>query len=351
MRSLGIVWGLLESYQYEDTQKQLRPIGMLTERRATLFGGACAFCRAMAARKTVPLLLFLFSVGVAACGSSTSTNVTSPIAPDRCQATVTASATSFGASGGTGAMTVRVSRECSWTAASGAGWIRITSATDGQGDGTVAYRVDPNANPVTRRGTLTVSGRQLELSQAAAPCRYEISAATDAVAPTGGERMVGVRTHAACSWTAVSEAPWVAITPVSGRGEAQIRLTVAPNGGAPRSATVIVAGERVTIAQLSGPAPVPLPTPSPSPSPTPTPAPAPTPTPIGEIKLDGKIQSLSGTCPAIRFRLSGRTVFTTSATDFRKGSCKDIHNETSVNVEGERMSDGTVRADRIEIKR
>ena len=58
-----------------------------------------------------------------------------------------------------------------------------------------------------------------------------------------------------------------------------------------------------------------------------------------------------GSCPALTFRITGQPVWTTNATEFKKGPCKDISNGSEVKLEGRRMSDGTIRADEIELKR
>jgi hypothetical protein len=65
------------------------------------------------------------------------------------------------------------------------------------------------------------------------------------------------------------------------------------------------------------------------------------------VELSGRIGDVSGACPAIRFELRGRTVYTTSQTDFRKIACDKIDTGTPLEVEGMEMSDGTVRADRV----
>ena len=92
-----------------------------------------------------------------------------------------ASSTAYAASGGSGTLNVAVGRECSWSASSEAAWIAIGSTREGQGDGTVAYTVEKNDVPVTRRGSVVVSGARVELSQAAGACRYQISSAPDPV--------------------------------------------------------------------------------------------------------------------------------------------------------------------------
>jgi hypothetical protein len=58
---------------------------------------------------------------------------------------------------------------------------------------------------------------------------------------------------------------------------------------------------------------------------------------------------VSGTCPALRFRLEGRSVFTTSDTRYKDLSCSDLRLGLRIKVEGVQMSDGTVRADLVKL--
>ena len=318
------------------------------------------------------------SLSAIACGSSTSTNVTAPsTTPERCSATVESSTANFGASGGAGTLSITVDRECTWRAASQAAWIVMTSAAEGQGDGKVTFRVAENAEPVTRQGALTVADRQVSVAQAGAPCRFEVKPNATGIPAEGGELTVEVQAHAACTWTAKSEVAWAAVSPESGRGAAVVRVAVSRNAGAARPVTVVVAGRPITATQRPAnvpppppppPAPEPTPTPPPappSPAPAPTPAPPaptppapeppptppapplPAPIPIRQIELSGRIGDVSGVCPSILFELRGRTVYTTSLTNFRKTSCGRIDRGTDLKVEGMEMSDGRVRADRV----
>ena len=105
-------------------------------------------------RPTNAVIAAAAALFLAACGSSTSTSVTSPSWTERCQTTVSGPPLSFGPSGGVGAITVSAARECAWAASSQAAWIVLTSAADGQGDGSLSYRVVENADPVLRRGVI-----------------------------------------------------------------------------------------------------------------------------------------------------------------------------------------------------
>ena len=330
--------------------------------------------------RTLPYTIAILGLCAAGCGgaSTTVTSVTSPTGT-RCATTVSGAPASFGPSGGTGTLAIGVARECTWTAASQAPWISLTSAAEGQGDASVAYRVAPNEDPVARQGNIAVGDHHVTIAEGAAPCRFDVSGAAATVPPEGGQIEVTLRTHPVCGWTAGSGVPWADVTPASGRGEGVVRVNVAPNGGsAPRSLVVTIAGERVTATQPArttpapappspvptpapaptpaptpapAPAPTPAPTPAPAPAPTPTPAPVPAPTPGRSIELEGRVRSLAGACPALSFTLDGRTVYTTPATEFRRGECRGIGNNDEVEVRGVLMSDGRVRADRVTLKR
>jgi hypothetical protein len=318
-------------------------------------------------------LLFVLAVLTVACGSSatTSTTVTSPTS-SRCEATVSPSATSFGPSGGTGTLNIVVARECTWRATSPVGWIAFTTTTEGQGDGTVGYRVSENADPVPRQASVSVADRSVPLSQQGSPCLYTLVGVPSTMSGQGGQALIDLRAHAACSWTARSESSWAQVTPTSGSGTAQLRVSVSANAGAERLVSLTIAGQPVIVTQQSGaavpvpappsptptPGPTPTPTPTPTPpppSPTPTPTPTPTPppptptspTPVREITLSGEISAVTGVCPTWRFSLESLTVYTTVTTTYEKGPCSRIKDGIKLDVEGWLMSDGTVRADRI----
>ena len=222
----------------------------------------------------------LATVAGVGCGSSSVSSATSPSVVPRCQTTVSAPTAAFGPNGGTGTATVGAPRECLWTASTQATWITIMSPASGQGDGNVSFRVAENPDPVPRQGTMVVSDGSVELSQAAAPCAFTVSPNTDVVGAEGGTLAIDVRTNAACSWTASTDAPWATPSPATGKGTQTVRVAVAPNSGPERAAHATIANQQLTFSQR-GPAavpPPPAPTPAPAPTPVPTPAP-PTPAP------------------------------------------------------------------------
>ena len=63
------------------------------------------------------------------------------------------------------------------------------------------------------------------------------------------------------------------------------------------------------------------------------------------------MNTVSGSCPTLVIRVSNRTVTTDRETAFKKGSCRDIEPGTELKVEGQLMSDGSVRAEKVELER
>lgn len=146
-------------------------------------------------------------------------------------------------------VSVTTAAECAWTAASNAPWIAVAAGTSGTGNGTVQLDIQANTGP-SRSGTATIAGRTVSINQEAG-CTFAIAPATQAVPVAGGTGAVTVTAGAGCAWTAVSNAPWVAVTKgASGSGGETVEFTVEANAtGAARTATITIAGQTFTIEQ------------------------------------------------------------------------------------------------------
>ena len=81
----------------------------------------------------------------------------------RCTYSVLATSQSFARNGGTASVAVTALTGCSWTAASNASWITVTSASSGSGNETVSYKVA--ATTESRTGTLTIAGQTIVVTQ------------------------------------------------------------------------------------------------------------------------------------------------------------------------------------------
>ncbi len=143
---------------------------------------------------------------------------------------------------------VRSTSGCPWSATSSAGWVSVTEGATGIGNGSVRLLVQANSGGA-RTTTLTIAGELFTLSQEGAceatlkPTYYNAGAGPDDV-------RVQVKVENSCSWTSSSPVPWASITEGAAEaGNANVRIAIAANPGAGRSAILIIAGERFTLTQ------------------------------------------------------------------------------------------------------
>lgn len=95
----------------------------------------------------------------------TPTPTATPTPTPSCTFSVTASNLDFGATGGTGSVSVITQSGCSWTAGSNQNFVSITSGSFKSGSGTATYSVAQNTNTGSRSATLTVAGRLFTVQQ------------------------------------------------------------------------------------------------------------------------------------------------------------------------------------------
>jgi len=134
-----------------------------------------------------------------------------------------------------------------------------TFAQDGvaQGSGTTSWTIDRDLNPGgtffwrarATDGTVTSAFSAGESFRIKSVCAFAVSPTSASVPNAGGTVTVTVTTTSDCAWTAVSNDSSLTVTPGSGTGNGTVTITAAANSGAPRSATVTIAGQTVTISQ------------------------------------------------------------------------------------------------------
>lgn len=155
---------------------------------------------------------------------------------------------SMPASGGTGSVNVGAAEGCVWNARSTADWITITAGGNGSGPGSVAYSVAANQGP-SRSGVITAAGRTFTIEQASS-CKYAISPSARDLGNVGETVTVSVTTNPLCSWTAKSNASWIAVlSGANGNGNGDVQLAIADNTGESRSGTATIGGHTFTVNQ------------------------------------------------------------------------------------------------------
>jgi len=192
-----------------------------------------------------------------------------------------------------GSATLTIRDGCSWTVASNASWIGVTSGGTGTGPATVNYTAAANPGSSTRNGTLTIAQQTFTVTQDGAPCHATLSPASQDFPAGGGSGMVSVGMPDGCAWES-SASGFVTMTNGSGIGSGSASYSVAGNSSSSnRSQTITIAGRSFVVSQAASrtptpspsPTPPPMPSPSPTPPPSPTPTPSPSPTPTCTIRL------------------------------------------------------------------
>jgi Viral BACON domain/Putative binding domain, N-terminal len=225
-------------------------------------------------------VLLAFALGGLACGS-TSTSVTGPTGT-KCDVAVANNTPQLPASGGTGSVSVTTARDCTWTASTEAGWISL-GATSGQGSSTLNYVVQANPVGTARHGRLMVAQHAIDIAEAAAACRYDVSPSAMSVDAPAQQVSIALTATAGCQWMVRADAPWIGTTaPASGTGSATLQIAITANTGSARAGAVTIGNATVHVTQAALVTPAPAPTPQP-PSPAPSPTP-PTPTCADTIK-------------------------------------------------------------------
>jgi hypothetical protein len=308
------------------------------------------------------------------CGGTTSvTNVVGPDIP-KCQMSVTGVPSTVPSSATRVTGTIATERECVWSATSTAAWLKV-SPSSGQGEGTLTITVAENSSRSKRSGAIVVNDRRVTLTQAEArapappspnptpnpspnpspspspdpspspspdpspspspnpspACSVDLDPESRSFSAAGGQGFVEVNAPDACTWSASARAGWISITSAAREtGSAILHYRVAPNSTtAERVGTIIIAGHSHVIRQAGMPSP---------------------PSNEGEqVDFSGRVSSLAGSCPNIRFSADRYSVSTSDRTRFSDGKCRDIRNGTEVRVTGEIRS-GVVLADRVRIE-
>ena len=194
------------------------------------------------------LMVGLVCVGLAGC-SEKSPNGPAPV----CSFTVAPASSSFGPDGGQSAVTVTTAANCEWSASAVSGWISMPG-TSGKGTGSVTYTVRPNTNTEPRTGAMTIAGQNHTVTQQGRTptvCSYDLSPDSAEFGSDAANGTVSVTAPADCTWSAVSNAPWLVVTAGGqGSGSGTIAYTVARNTGIPdRAASITLANRIFTVVQ------------------------------------------------------------------------------------------------------
>jgi hypothetical protein len=200
-----------------------------------------------------------------------------------CSYAISPSSFAAPSSGGTGSIAVTTAPNCPWTATSSGSWVTLA---ENAGSGPGAARFNVAATSSTRSTTVSIAGQIFTITQSPAPpapeppppapqppppapqppppapqpppppppapCSYAVEPRSHDVGAAGGTIAVNVSTGATCQWTASTPVSWIDLNG-SGRftGSGTVTYAIGPASAAPRTATVLVADQAVTVNQAA----------------------------------------------------------------------------------------------------
>lgn len=168
-----------------------------------------------------------------------------------CDYTLSPSIFNFQSGNGVSSIQVKASSSfCAWSPSSGASWVKITSAAQMKGDGTVNFTVDPNPG-VKRETAITIGNKTATINQFGANCSFTISPGSQNFGVNGGEVNVNVTaSSASCPWSAVASSPFISVVSgASGVGNGVTKIKVQPNASGARSGSAEIAGKTFGVTQ------------------------------------------------------------------------------------------------------
>jgi hypothetical protein len=190
-----------------------------------------------------------------ACAYHPSVEAVATFVAGGCNYALSATSTNIAATGGSGGFSVTTGSGCSWSATPNQSWLHTTSS--GTSSGPVSYTVDANTG-TARAGTITVQGQTFTVTQASATtptCTFTLQKTSVTLAAKGGSKNVKVKARGTdCSWTAVSNDPFITITEgASGTGSGTVYYTVPGNTNTTAlSGTMTIAGQTFIVNQAAG---------------------------------------------------------------------------------------------------
>ncbi len=154
------------------------------------------------------------------------------------------------AAGGAVAVQLTTPATCGWTVFNEAPAAVSASPASGTGPATINLTVSANQNPNSRGLSLLIGNQPLILNQSG-QCSFSVTPPGPALW-SGGQAVIQVLTNSGCLWTSSSNVSWATVSGpagTTGSGFVIFSLTANPAGPGPRTGTVTVAGQTITLTE------------------------------------------------------------------------------------------------------
>jgi hypothetical protein len=164
-----------------------------------------------------------------------------------CSFALSSNTLSAPASGGTTSVGITASDSiCGWNATG-----LSASPASGTSNETVTLTIPANPNPGSRLLNATIAGLPFTVTQSGIDCTVAIDPSVGSFSDAGGIGTASITTPATCGYSTTSNPSWVTLdSGASGTGDGTLHYTVAANSAtAPRTGSVVISGQALTISQ------------------------------------------------------------------------------------------------------
>ena len=172
-----------------------------------------------------------------------------------CAYMITPNTLTFGNAGGTGTLQLKApTSTCTFTASSNDPWITV-SPTSGTGTTTLTVTVAPNQSIAFLYGSINVAGQVIPISEGGLiGCAFFVTPSSLSFPSTGGIATLDIAaTYPQCTWTAVSNVPWLTFSASNGVGNGTVQATAAYNTTTGvLTGTATVGGQTINLTEASG---------------------------------------------------------------------------------------------------
>ena len=163
-----------------------------------------------------------------------------------CIFNVSPAAQAFPLTGGSGTFQINIPDGCGWTVSTASSFITIDSPPGGVNTGTVNFSVAANSG-AARTGLIKVTDgfnpRTFQVQQGSG-CPTSLAQTNLNFSAAGGNGNVAVAAGAGCSWQAVSNVGWVAVTSLQQTGNGTATFNILPNPTRSARNTTVTIGAR-----------------------------------------------------------------------------------------------------------
>lgn len=144
---------------------------------------------------------------------------------------------------------IAVTSNTTWQASKVTSWVEFTGVTQGNGNGTVSFKVSPNLETSSRSTTITIGSKTISINQGPGPGFTQVNPTSLAVNYVASTASFTITSNQ--PWSATSNVDWITFTTAaSGSGNGSLGISIQLNSTAQtRQATISIGSANISVTQ------------------------------------------------------------------------------------------------------